>query len=150
MNLTRSWRGSSSGGEATVRRPHAARRLGAAVAVLVIGAGFAAMAASGGARQLAHVRAGRAKWNVYHANAGGSGALKGSIALSHVHQVWQSPVLTGQLYGEPLVSGSYVYVATTADVVYALNVADGTIAWSKTVGTHVPATSLPCGDISPT
>jgi len=115
--------------------------------VLTVAIVFAAMASSG---QLAHARTGRAKWNVYHATAAGSGVLKGSIALSHVRQVWQSPALSGQLYGEPLVSGSYVYVATTADVVYALNAADGTVAWSKTVGTPVPATSLPCGDISPT
>jgi outer membrane protein assembly factor BamB len=111
-------------------------RLGAALAVLALAVPAAAAAGS--------------KWTVYHGNASGSGVYKHSISLSHVHQVWQSPALTGQLYGEPLVSGKYIYVATTADVVYALNAADGTVAWSTTVGTPVPASSLPCGNISPT
>ena len=91
-----------------------------------------------------------AQWTVYHANRGGSGAYRGAVSLSHIRRVWQSPSLSGQLYGEPLVSGKYVYVATTADVVYALNAADGSVAWSTTVGTPVSASSLPCGDISPT
>ena len=125
-------------------------RLWAALAVLVFGAGLTATAAGAGARQLANAAKAGSKWTVYHANRRGSGALRGSISLSHVHQVWQSPALTGQLYGEPLVSGNYVYVATTGDVVYALNAADGSVAWSTTVGTPVSAGSLPCGNISPT
>src|SRR5437764_14971265 len=78
------------------------------------------------------------------------GVYKPTIDLSGAHQVWRSPVLQGQLYGEPLVNGSYVFVATTADVVYALRAADGTVAWSTTVGRPVPAEDLPCGNISPT
>jgi outer membrane protein assembly factor BamB len=91
-----------------------------------------------------------ADWTVYHYDQLGTGAYRPSINLANAHQVWKSPVLSGQLYGEPLVDGKYVYVATTADVVYALNAADGTVAWSTTVGTPVPSKSLPCGDISPT
>lgn len=90
------------------------------------------------------------KWTVYHHDRLGTGVYKPTIALSSAHQVWKSPALQGQLYGEPLVSGSYVYVATTADVVYALRAADGGVAWSTTVGSPVPAEDLPCGNISPT
>ncbi len=102
------------------------------------------------AQPLANAVASSSKWTVYHENPIGAGVYRGTIGLSHVHQAWQSPVLTGQLYGEPLVSGKYVFLATTADVVYALNAADGSVAWSTTVGTPVPSGSLPCGDISPT
>ena len=62
---------------------------------------------------------------------------------------WKSSSLDGQLYGEPLVQGSLVVVATENDVVYALNAANGNVAWAKSVGTPVPAGMLPCGDITP-
>jgi outer membrane protein assembly factor BamB len=64
--------------------------------------------------------------------------------------VWTSPVLDGALYGEPLVDGSTVYVATENDTVYALSAGSGAVVWSTHLGTPVPADSLPCGDISPT
>lgn len=122
------------------RVPH---RAGALLAMLALALACGAIGAAG-------ATAAGAKWTVYHATPSGSGAFRGSISLSAVHQAWQSPALTGQLYGEPLVDGKYVYVATTADVVYALNASDGSVAWSATVGTPVAASSLPCGDISPT
>ncbi len=89
-------------------------------------------------------------WTVYHGSPIGSGHYGASINLSNAHLAWTSPTLTGQLYGEPLISGQLVFVATTADVVYALRAADGTVAWSTTVGVPVPSGDLPCGDISPT
>jgi outer membrane protein assembly factor BamB len=65
-------------------------------------------------------------------------------------QVWQtSPALDGKIYGEPLVYGSTVYVATENDTVYALNASSGTIEWQNHVATPVPSGQLPCGDISP-
>jgi outer membrane protein assembly factor BamB len=63
---------------------------------------------------------------------------------------WTSPVLDGQLYGEPLVSDGRVYVATENDTVYALSATTGAVLWSTHLGTPVPSGSLPCGDISPT
>ena len=62
---------------------------------------------------------------------------------------WTSPALDGQLYGEPLVSGGRIYVATENDTVDALSASTGAVVWSTHVGTPVPAASLPCGDISP-
>ena len=134
------------------RKKLASGRLRAAAARVAVGVavGLLTMTGSVLARPLARAAAAGSKWTVYHANRSGSGVYRGSISLSHVHQVWQSPALTGQLYGEPLVKGKYVYVATTADVVYALNAADGSVAWSTTVGTPVSASSLPCGNITPT
>jgi outer membrane protein assembly factor BamB len=54
------------------------------------------------------------------------------------------------LYGEPLVSSGDVYVATQNDTVYALSATNGAVIWSIHIASPVPASSLPCGDISPT
>jgi outer membrane protein assembly factor BamB len=121
----------------------ASRRVARSAAVLNLALAAAVMILQGTA---AHA----SRWTVYHHDRLGTGVYKPTIDLSSAHQVWRSPVLQGQLYGEPLVNGNYIYVATTADVVYALRAADGTVAWSKTVGTPVPAEDLPCGNISPT
>ena len=43
-----------------------------------------------------------------------------------------------------------VYVATESDTVYALKASNGAKLWSAHLGTPVPATDLPCGDIPPT
>jgi outer membrane protein assembly factor BamB len=65
-------------------------------------------------------------------------------------RLWTSAALDGQLYGEPLTSGDRVFVATENDTVYALSDANGAIEWSTHLGSPVPSSSLPCGDISPT
>jgi outer membrane protein assembly factor BamB len=64
-------------------------------------------------------------------------------------RAWTSPTLHGQLYGEPLVFGGQVFVATEDDTVYALSAATGTITWSQQLGTPVPAARLPCSNINP-
>ncbi len=62
---------------------------------------------------------------------------------------WRSPTLDGNLFGEPLVYGNVVFVATENDTVYALSASNGTVIWSKHVGTAVNAYQLPCGDVDP-
>jgi len=89
-------------------------------------------------------------WTVYHGNPLGNGVAPGTETLSAVHQRWSSPVLDGQLYGEPLVAGNLVIVATEADVVYGLSASTGRVRWSTRLGAAVPSSALPCGDISPT
>ena len=88
-------------------------------------------------------------WTVYHGSTtgGGGAAAVSSVTLSS--RAWTSPTLDGQLYGEPLVSGGRIFVATENDTVYALSATDGTVEWSSHVGTPVPSGSLPCGNISP-
>jgi polyvinyl alcohol dehydrogenase (cytochrome) len=88
-------------------------------------------------------------WLVYHHDPGGTG-VAATINLSSTHQTWVSPVLDGELYGEPLVAGNTVVVATENDTVYALNGSNGQVLWSTHVSTPVSASSLPCGDITPT
>ena len=89
-------------------------------------------------------------WTTYHGDALSWGVAPSSVTFSGPTQAWTSPHLDGQLFGEPLVLGTLIFVATENNTVYALNASDGTVAWSTSVGTPVPATSLPCGDISPT
>jgi outer membrane protein assembly factor BamB len=80
----------------------------------------------------------------------GSGVAPTVASVDVSAPAWTSPSLDGELYGEPLVSGGLVFVATENDTVYALSASHGTVAWSSHLATPVPASSLPCGDISPT
>jgi outer membrane protein assembly factor BamB len=87
---------------------------------------------------------------VYHGDLLGDGNAAAVTSVSLSSPAWTSPALDGQLYGEPLVSNGRVYVATENDTVYALSASNGAVAWSTHVGTPVPSSALPCGDISPT
>jgi outer membrane protein assembly factor BamB len=91
-----------------------------------------------------------AAWTVYHHDLAGSGVVTGTASVATGAPAWTSPVLDGELYGEPLVSGGRIYVATERDTVYALSAVTGAVEWSDHLGVPVPASSLPCGDIEPT
>ncbi|MFZ1061902.1 MAG: PQQ-binding-like beta-propeller repeat protein [Acidimicrobiales bacterium] len=88
-------------------------------------------------------------WTVYHGNAAGTGVATGVKSVDTSSPRWTSPALNGELYGEPLVDGDDVYVATETDYVYALSALNGRVLWSRQVGAPVPSSSLPCGDIVP-
>ncbi len=123
-------------------------RAGAWVAPAVIAVLIAALATA--APATASGIADSNSWTVYHGDAAGSGVSSTAVSIDSSHPAWSSPSLDGALYGEPLVAGGRVYVATEDDRVYALAAATGTVLWSTRVGTAVPAASLPCGDIQPT
>jgi polyvinyl alcohol dehydrogenase (cytochrome) len=89
-------------------------------------------------------------WTVYHDDPAGNGVAPPVSAVDTTAEVWNSPALDGQIYGEPLVYAGRVYVATENDTVYALSATTGAVAWSAHLGPPVPSGSLPCGDISPT
>jgi outer membrane protein assembly factor BamB len=89
-------------------------------------------------------------WTVYHYWPSGTGVAPAARAVNTSRRAWTSPRLDGQLYGEPLVFGKYVYVATQNNTVYALVARTGKVAWSRHLGTPVPASALPCTGISPT
>jgi outer membrane protein assembly factor BamB len=57
--------------------------------------------------------------------------------------------LDGAVYGQPLVVGGSVIVATENDSVYSLDLATGALQWRSALGTPVPLSRLPCGDIDP-
>jgi polyvinyl alcohol dehydrogenase (cytochrome) len=89
-------------------------------------------------------------WTVYHGSLGSSGVDPSGASFTSAHQTWVSPKLSGKLYGEPLVDGSQVLVATEADTVVSLSASTGKALWKSTLATPVPASDLPCGNINPT
>ncbi len=120
--------------------------MAALVSALVVLGGVLVVGTTSQARTAGSVST---NWTTYHADSLETGIAPTTTSFSHPKLDWTSPALAGQLYGEPLVQGSLVVVATENDVVYGLNASNGTVAWSRTVGTPVPASSLPCGDITP-
>jgi outer membrane protein assembly factor BamB len=88
-------------------------------------------------------------WTVYHGNALGSGVDNSGVTFSPPNLAWKSPVLDGQVYGEPIEATGRVFVATENNTIYALAANTGVVLWSTHVGTAVPSSDLPCGDISP-
>jgi outer membrane protein assembly factor BamB len=93
--------------------------------------------------------AGGTAWTVYHDGPAGTGVAPDVTSVNTTARAWTSPALDGQIFGEPLVFDGRVYVATENDTVYALNASSGARVWSAHLGTPVPATDLPCGDITP-
>jgi outer membrane protein assembly factor BamB len=74
----------------------------------------------------------------------------GGPSFSAPRTAWTSPALDGTLFGEPLEAAGRVFVATEDDSVYALSARTGAVLWRTHLATPVPATQLPCGDITPT
>ena len=70
-------------------------------------------------------------------------ATPGPLAVS-----WRAH-LDGAVYGQPLLVGNLVIAATENDSVYALDQATGRVIWRRHVGTPVPLSDLPCGNIDP-
>lgn len=130
-------------------RRHAWRGAGAMAAAAALIATMAVLATAPAQARARHPNVPLTNWTTYHANSVESAVAPTKQTFSRPTVAWTSPVLDGQLFGEPLVDGGLVVVATENDVVYALNGATGTVAWSTTVGTPVAAGLLPCGDISP-
>jgi outer membrane protein assembly factor BamB len=89
-----------------------------------------------------------ANWPTYHANLARTAVDATSPGLSNFHRTWTQQ-FDGQVYAEPLAVGNRVYVATENNTVYALNAANGHIAWKRHLGIPVDASTLPCGNISP-
>ena len=88
-------------------------------------------------------------WTTYHGDAEATGVFPASIKLLPSRPAWTSPVLDGQLYGEPLVADGRIVAATENDTVYVLAANSGHVLWSSHLATPVPSDDLPCGDISP-
>ena len=53
------------------------------------------------------------------------------------------------MYGQPLVIGDTVVAATETDEVYGLDRATGAIRWRTRVGTPLPLSQQPCGNLDP-
>lgn len=88
-------------------------------------------------------------WTTYHGDSARRGNDPTAFDPAAARQLWQSDALDGELYGEPLVVGGRVYVATEGDTVFALDASSGAVAWKTRLGTPVPASQLPCGNVDP-
>jgi polyvinyl alcohol dehydrogenase (cytochrome) len=89
-----------------------------------------------------------ADWPTYHHDNSRSGVAPKLAPLGTLSKAWEAR-LDGAVYGQPLVVGSRVFVATENDTVYALKATTGQVLWSTHVGTPVPLSQLPCGNIDP-
>jgi len=88
-------------------------------------------------------------WTTYHGDNARSGLVSRG-PVSSAHPTWSGPVsLDGQVYAQPLVCGADIFVATEDDSVYAINASTGAVLWRSHLGTPVPSSALPCGDIDP-
>jgi outer membrane protein assembly factor BamB len=89
-------------------------------------------------------------WSTYHrtnTRAGDAGA--GAPWLTGTLRKQWSRTLDGAVYGQPVLVGSNAVVATENNTVYSLNVRTGATVWSHHLGTPVPLSALPCGNINP-
>ena len=104
-----------------------------------------------GARQRSGQPGGRrpaTDWTTYHRDAARTGVAPASPAAGPLAIAWRRH-LDGAVYGQPLVVGGLVIAATEGDTVYGLDRATGQVRWHVSLGTPVPLSALPCGDIDP-
>ncbi len=89
-------------------------------------------------------------WTTYHRDTVRSGNDPDAAIPIAPAPAWHSQDLGAPIWSQPLILGSRAYVATVGDKVVALDAASGAVVWEKSVGTPVPASALPCGDVKPT
>jgi hypothetical protein len=140
-------------------RPGLRFLVAAAAAALFTGTGF------GGTAPAAPGQAGTAGLETFHYDNARTGWNPGEHVLTasavrsrSLRRLWSAPV-EGEIYASPLavpgvlVRGqprTLVYVATEHDDVYAFDAESGGRVWGPvSLGTPVPRSSLPCGNIDP-
>lgn len=87
-------------------------------------------------------------WPTYHRDGARTGAAPSTPAAGPLSRAWTRK-LDGAVYAQPLVIGDLVVAATEGDSLYALDRSTGRVRWRVHVGTPVPLSGLPCGDIDP-
>jgi outer membrane protein assembly factor BamB len=87
-------------------------------------------------------------WITYHHDNARSGVGPAEPTASTLTPAWRA-ALDGAVYGQPLVVGDRLLAATENDTIYALNATSGATLWKRHVGTPVPRSDLPCGNIDP-
>src|SRR5947209_6181161 len=87
-------------------------------------------------------------WTTYHGNNARTGSVENAPDPRQLTRAW-GVHLDGAVYAEPLVIGGSVIVATEGDSLYALDRHSGQVQWHTNVGTPIPLSTLPCGNIDP-
>jgi hypothetical protein len=104
--------------------------------------------ASRGSKGDASTRAsGFTPWWTYHRTPSRSGQTSQAPGTP-LRPAWTKS-LGNAVYGEPLVVGSTLIVATEGDKVFGLNARTGHVRWQRSLGTPQPLSGLPCGNIDP-
>jgi len=133
------------------------RTLSGLVAVLASAALVAGCSSSGGSASTSAPAGGGSSprplgtvvdWSTYHRANSRTGNVPGLGRPNELSAGWAQK-LDGAVYAQPLVVGSTVVVATENNTVYGLDLATGQTQWSRHVGTPVPLSALPCGNIDP-
>lgn len=88
-------------------------------------------------------------WPAFGRSAARTGLAPAGPRPQGIARRWQSPVLDGLVYAQPLVVADLVIAATEGDTVYGLHASDGTVAWQQNLGQPVAGRQLPCGNIDP-
>jgi polyvinyl alcohol dehydrogenase (cytochrome) len=89
-----------------------------------------------------------ADWPTFHGDNTRQGNDTSDPGLSSPTARWTSSQLDGKVYGQPVVVGGQVIVATENNTVYSLSAANGSVQWQRHLGP--PRTSnFPCGNINP-
>lgn len=87
-------------------------------------------------------------WTTYHNDNKRRGYIANAPDPQKLLRIWKTQ-LDGAVYAEPLVVGKRVIVATEGDSLYALDPTTGNVQWHTNVGSPVPLSTLPCGNIDP-
>ena len=87
-------------------------------------------------------------WLQYHGNVARTGNVAGLPTAGRLRVAW-SRKLGGAVYGQPLVIGGTVIAATEQDEVVGLKRSTGAVLWKTKVGTPLPLSKQPCGNINP-
>ena len=89
-----------------------------------------------------------AAWPTYGRDFARSGVAASAARPGPLTVSWRAH-LDGAVYGQPLLVGQLVIAATENDSIYGLDQATGRVIWRRHVGTPVPLSDLPCGNIDP-
>jgi outer membrane protein assembly factor BamB len=90
-------------------------------------------------------------WTTYHANNARTGVASSQPRLNPLGLAWVNTLDRAAVYGQPVVAGGRVFVATENDDVYALNAHNGNVLWHRNIGQPLRNVSrnTGCGDIDP-
>lgn len=90
----------------------------------------------------------RVDWTAYHGDVQHTGYAPSVPPAGALSTKWTA-ALDGVVQASPLALGSRVIAATENNTVYALDRVTGAVVWQQHLGTPVPSTALPCGNITP-
>jgi outer membrane protein assembly factor BamB len=100
-------------------RKHIQSAFVAAAALMAATLGWPSISIAGSRAVLRSSSSSGSNGTTYHGNAEATGVVAPDATLLPSRPAWTSPVLDGQLYGEPLVADGRVVAATENDTVYA-------------------------------